>query len=123
MLKDYFFHNKNQSSIVHLMHLKVVNSTNINDPLTIFESQQFQNRQTDSRKQQQSVRMQLPTLADVYNEVKNGYLTWLDCLYSTCSRDNQKQYAACDVPQHPVYDDMNQICYILKNVQLKYIML
>lgn len=54
------------------MHLKVVNSTNINDPLTIFESQQFQNRQTPK------------TAADclyafsntgrcVYNELENGY--------------------------------------------------
>lgn len=49
----FFLCYKNQSMIVHLMHLKVVNSTNINDPLTIFESQQFQNRQTDSKKQQQ----------------------------------------------------------------------
>lgn len=46
VLKDFFFLNKNQSLIVHLMHFKVVNSTNINDPLTIFESEQFQNRQT-----------------------------------------------------------------------------
>lgn len=48
------------------MHLKVVNSTNINDPLTISESQQFQNRQTDSQKQQQIVCMHFQTLADVY---------------------------------------------------------
>lgn len=56
------------------MHLKVVNSTNINDPLTIFESQQFQNRQTDSKKQQQIVCMHFPTQRCVYNEVENGYL-------------------------------------------------
>lgn len=37
------------------MHLKVVNSTNINDPLTIFEFQLFQNRQMYSKKQQQIV--------------------------------------------------------------------
>lgn len=61
-----FFHNKNQSLIVHLMHLKVVNSTNINDSLTIFESQQFQNRQTDSKKQQQIVLYAFSnTVADV----------------------------------------------------------
>lgn len=65
-IEGFFFLNKNQSLIVHLMHFKVVNSTNINDPLTIFESEQFQNRQTDSQKQQQIVCMHFPTLADVY---------------------------------------------------------
>ena len=74
-VEGYFFHNKNQSLIVHLMHFKVVNSTNINDPLTIFESQQFQNRQTDSKKQQQIVCMHFPTHRCVYNDVENGYLT------------------------------------------------
>lgn len=75
------------------MHLKVVNSTNINDPLTIFESQQFQNRQTDSKKQQQVVCMHFPTLADVFimrwkmailhDWIVSIYSTWLERIKSS----------------------------------------
>lgn len=39
------------------------------------------------------------------------------------ARENQKQYTAWIMPQHLDHDDMTQICYILKNIHLKYIML
>lgn len=95
------------------MHLKVVNSTNINDPLTIFESQQFQNRQTDSKN---SSRLNVCIFQHIDVQQWGGkwqfYMSGLSLF--DVARENQKQYTAGMTPQLLIHDDMTQICYISK---------
>lgn len=90
------------------MHLKVVNSTNINDPLTIFESQQFQNRQTDSQKQQQVVCMHFQTLADVYIMSWKWLFNMTGLSPPSMWPDRIKQYTAQVAPQLQLHD-MTQV--------------
>lgn len=68
------------------MHLKVVNSTNINDPLTISEFPAIPT--TDKKQQQIAGKHRFPAAAE-----ENGYLTGCDCRGERADRSSVQQGA------------------------------